>query len=141
MWFAWGPDRLLFFNDAYVPQLGNKFSWCVSDSAQFSADVWTDVYEDVRDAIDQTFAGTASKFTERPLFMDRDGRGKVETFWTFSFSPVRGDQGEIVALLCTAMKLTQRKEREREGRQPCGCIRISFVATPTRYVRSTRAMP
>ncbi|MFS0770805.1 PAS domain-containing protein [Sphingomonas sp. 1P08PE] len=39
----------------------------------------------------------------------------VETFWTFAFSPVRGDQGEIVALLCTAMEETQRKEREREG--------------------------
>ncbi|MBB3472764.1 PAS domain-containing protein [Sphingomonas sp. BK345] len=112
MWFAWGPERLFFFNNAYVPQLGNKLTGAIG---RRFADVWADVYKDVRDAIDQTFAGTASKFTERPLLMARDGSGMVETFWTFSFSPVRSEQGEIVALLCTAMEETQRKEREREG--------------------------
>lgn len=112
MWFAWGPERLFFFNDAYVPQLGNKLPGAIG--SRF-ADVWADVYEDVRDAVDQTFAGTASKFTERPLMMDRDGSGMVKTFWTFSFSPVRSDGGEVVALLCTALEETQRREREREG--------------------------
>ena len=111
MWFAWGPERLFFFNDAYVPQLGNKAPGAIGSPF---GEVWADVYGEVRDAIDRTFAGEAFKFTERPLMMDRDGEGLVETFWTFAFSPVRSERGEVVAVLCTAMEETQRRERTRE---------------------------
>ena len=113
MWMAWGPERLFFFNDAYVPQLGNKLIGAIGRPFR---EVWADVYEDVREAIDDTFVGKASRFVDRSLFMDRDGHGMVETFWTFSFSPFRDEHGEVVALICVATEQTTRVRHE-EGRQ------------------------
>ena len=113
MWMAWGPDRLFFFNDAYVPQLGNKLTGAMGHPF---AEVWADVYEDVRGAVNDAFAGKASRFVDRPLFMDRDGQGIAETFWTFSFSPFRDEAGTVVALICIATEQTTRI-RHDAGRQ------------------------
>ncbi|WP_156678154.1 PAS domain-containing sensor histidine kinase [Sphingomonas profundi] len=108
MWMAWGPDQLFFFNEAYAPQLSNRLNGAMGS---LFAKVWADVYDDVRDAVDRTFAGETFKFVDRPFTMDRDGR-VTETFWTYTYAPFRDERGAVVALVSTAMEQTQRKERE-----------------------------
>ena len=110
MYLAWGPDRLLFFNDPYIPLLGNKLDGAMGAPMR---KVWWDVWDDVRHAVDGTFAGLSERFVDRPLTMDRDGTMR-ETFWTFSFSPFRDEHGDVVALLCMTNEQTARLRGEAE---------------------------
>ena len=104
MYLAWGPERLFFFNDAYAPLLGDKLDGAMGAPMR---EVWADVWDDVRHAIDATFAGGSERFEDLPLSMDRDGEMR-DTFWTFSFSPLRDEHGEIVALFCVTSEQTKR---------------------------------
>ncbi|SEM11385.1 His Kinase A (phospho-acceptor) domain-containing protein [Pseudoxanthomonas sp. GM95] len=110
MWFAWGPQMRFFFNDAYLPMLGNKLTGAMGERLDV---VWRDVWDDVSAAIAKGFNGEASRFTDLPLLMDRDGNMK-RTFWTFSYSPVRGDDNQVAALFCVASEQTERVLSELE---------------------------
>lgn len=107
MYLVWGPERLFFFNDAYLPLMGDKEG---AMGCPFK-DVWSDVWENVRHAIEVTFAGRAERFEDLPLVMNRHGSSQ-ETFWSFSFSPVRDERGDVVALLCVTNEQTKRIRTE-----------------------------
>ncbi|WP_295519920.1 PAS domain-containing sensor histidine kinase [uncultured Stenotrophomonas sp.] len=115
LWIAWGAeDMTFFFNDAYLPMLGDKLHGAMGSALQ---QVWADVWEDVRGAIADAFAGTSRSFQNLPLMMDRDGTLK-ETFWTFSYSPLRMADGEVAGLLCVVSEQTERViERTLHSRQ------------------------
>ncbi|AWH29557.1 MULTISPECIES: PAS domain-containing sensor histidine kinase [Stenotrophomonas] len=115
MWIAWGPqDKAFFFNDAYLPLLGGKLHGAMGARLDV---VWADVWADVSQAIDDAFAGTARSFQNLRLMMDRDGTMK-ETWWTFSYSPLRLGNGEIAGLLCVVSEQTERViERDLHSRQ------------------------
>ncbi len=115
MWIAWGPqDKAFFFNDAYLPLLGGKLHGAMGARLDL---VWADVWADVSQAIDDAFAGTARSFQNLRLMMDRDGAMK-ETWWTFSYSPLRLGNGEIAGLLCVVSEQTERViERDLHSRQ------------------------
>ncbi len=110
MWFAWGEQRRMFFNDAYLPLLGNKLEGAMGERLEV---VWWDVWDDVRASVERTFQGRASRYVDLPLRMDRDGTLK-DTYWTFSYSPVRGNEDEVVALFCIVSEQTERVLSERE---------------------------
>ncbi len=75
--------QAFFFNDAYLPLLGGNGAM-----GNRLEDVWADVWPDVAQAVNDAFAGTSRSFKNLPLMMDRDGSMR-ETFWTFSYSPLR----------------------------------------------------
>ena len=102
MYLAWGPERVFLFNDAYRPMLGSCLDTALG--RPFSA-VWADVWDELRPAVEQVFAGTASRFEDRPLTIARYGRDE-QTWWTFSFSPVYDACGEVAGLLCVTRETT-----------------------------------
>ncbi|HUD93026.1 MAG TPA: hypothetical protein VMR39_15765, partial [Sphingobium sp.] len=50
MWLGWGPDLRFFYNDAYIPTLGVKHPSMLGRPFR---EVWSEVYEDVADQVDQ----------------------------------------------------------------------------------------
>ncbi|WP_416057206.1 ATP-binding protein [Stenotrophomonas maltophilia] len=115
LWIAWGVEEMtFFFNDAYLPMLGAKLHGAMGSRLDT---VWSDVWEDVRHAIADAFAGSSRSFKNLPLMMDRDGAMK-ETFWTFSYSPLRMANGTVAGLLCVVSEQTERViERNLHSRQ------------------------
>ena len=80
-------------------------------------DVWADVWPDVVQAVNDAFAGTSRSFKNLPLMMDRDGTLR-ETFWTFSYSPLRVGCGSVAGILCVVSEQTERViERDLHSRQ------------------------
>ncbi len=80
-------------------------------------DVWADVWPDVAQAVNDAFAGTSRSFKNLPLMMDRDGSMR-ETFWTFSYSPLRVGCGSVAGILCVVSEQTERViERDLHSRQ------------------------
>ncbi|CCH13183.1 Sensory box histidine kinase/response regulator [Stenotrophomonas maltophilia D457] len=115
LWLAWGKeDKAFFFNDAYLPMLGEKLHGAMGNRLE---DVWADVWPDVVHAVDDAFAGTSRSFKNLPLMMDRDGTLR-ETFWTFSYSPLRVGCGSVAGILCVVSEQTERViERDLHSRQ------------------------
>lgn len=115
LWIAWGhQDKTFFFNDAYLPMLGDKLHGAMGNGLE---QVWADVWQVVAPAIDDAFAGTSRSFNNLPLMMDRDGTLR-ETFWTFSYSPLRVGSGSVAGIICVVSEQTERViERDRHSRQ------------------------
>ncbi|WP_295569787.1 PAS domain-containing sensor histidine kinase [uncultured Stenotrophomonas sp.] len=115
LWIAWGrEEKAFFFNDAYLPMLGDKVHGAMGNRLQT---VWADVWQDVAPAIDDAFAGTHRSFNNLPLMMDRDGTLR-ETFWTFSYSPLRMGSGAVAGIFCVVSEQTERViERDMHSRQ------------------------
>ncbi len=109
MYVAWGPDLRFLFNDAYRPVLGKRLGGAMG--SRFS-DLWRDVWANVAEAAGDALAGRGTLFQDLPLTMTRNGYPE-DTWWTFSFSPLYDDAGEVGGLLCVTSETTARVLAER----------------------------
>ncbi len=114
LWIAWGPDNLFYFNDAFSPWMGNKLNGAMASPVRV---VWHDVWDELGGAIADAMAGTHRSFRNLRVFMDRDGTRR-ETFWTFSYSPIRVADGSVGGILCVVSDQTEFvSERHEHSRQ------------------------
>jgi len=114
LWIAWGPDHLFYFNDAFSPWMGNKLDGAMASPVRV---VWHDVWDELGGAIADAMAGTHRSFRNLRVFMDRDGTRR-ETFWTFSYSPIRIADGSVGGILCVVSDQTEFvSERNEHSRQ------------------------
>lgn len=110
MCLAWGPDRTFLYNPAYAPMLGARHP--TAFGARFE-DVWADVWADIAPLVDATFRGETATFQNMPLVMTRNGYPE-ETWWTFSYSPIRDEGGGVAGLLNVTLETTGSVLAERE---------------------------
>jgi serine phosphatase RsbU (regulator of sigma subunit) len=104
MLLMWGPELVMVYNDSYAPMLGLRHP---SALGRRVADVWVDVWADIKPMIDDVFAGGATAFDDLPLTMTRHGFDE-ECYFTFSYSPVVEPGGRVAGLLNTVVETTQR---------------------------------
>ncbi len=110
MWMAWGEDLTFFCNDAYRPTLGVKQSWALGEPSQ---KVWAEIWPDIGPRIDTVLkTGNATYDENLLLFLERSGF-REETYHTFSYSPLAGDDGSISGMLCVVTEDTERVIGER----------------------------
>jgi len=102
MYLVWGEHRTFFFNDAYAPNLGPRLGSAMG--ARFDA-LWADAYAAVKPLFLKALQGQASRVTDMPVPMARWGEPE-ETWWTFSYTPVFGDDGLIAGALCITNETT-----------------------------------
>jgi PAS domain S-box-containing protein len=110
MCIAWGRDRTFLYNDAYIPMLGERHPDALGQTFE---KVWPDVWNDIEPLVDQTFRGETCTFKDLPLLMTRNGYPE-ETWWTFSYSPIRNEAGEVEGLLNVTLETTDRVQAERD---------------------------
>ena len=110
MCLAWGPERVFLYNDAYIPVLGGRHP--VAFGATF-AQAWPEIWDEIKPLVDKTFAGETSTFRDMPLLMNRNGYPE-DTWWSFSYSPVRDDDGAVAGLLNVTLETTDRVKAERD---------------------------
>jgi PAS domain S-box-containing protein len=111
MWMAWGPDLTFFCNDAYRRDtLGRKYPWALSRSArEVWAEIWGDIGPRIQNVLD---TGQATWDEALLLFLERSGYPE-ESYHTFSYSPLRDDDGALVGMLCVVSEDTDRVIAER----------------------------
>lgn len=110
MWLGWGPDLAFFYNDAYVPTLGVKHPTALGTPMSV---VWKEVFADVEDRIVSVMRdGVATWDKALLLILERSGYPE-ETYHTFSYSPLRGDDGAVEGLMCVVSEETERVISER----------------------------
>jgi PAS domain S-box-containing protein len=97
----WGEQLVMFYNDAYLPLMGNKHPGLMRPGEQ----VWSEIWPTVGPMLDSVLhTGQATWSEDLLLPMDRHGYWE-ETYWTYSYSPLHDDDG-IVRGSFTAVKET-----------------------------------
>ncbi len=111
MWMGWGPELTFFYNDAYAGMtLGKKHPWALGKS---SREVWAEIWDDIGPRIQRVLdSGEATWDEALLLFLERSGY-REETYHTFSYSPLAGDDGRVAGHLCVVTEETDRVIGER----------------------------
>ena len=104
MFLAWGPDLLCFYNDAYRPILGYRLPTALGRPFR---DVWASIWEEIEPLVAATLAGESQVLTDLMLDLSRDGQAE-QSWWSFTYSPVRDDAGAIAGLFCVTAETTSR---------------------------------
>ena len=111
MWMAWGPRLTFFCNAAYRRDtLGRKYPWALGRPA---SEVWAEIWDDIGPRIESVLStGKATWDEALLLFVERSGYPE-ESYHTFSYSPLRDDDGALVGFLCVVSEETDRVIGER----------------------------
>jgi signal transduction histidine kinase/PAS domain-containing protein len=114
MWMSWGPELTFLYNDDYARMtLGEKHPWALGRPAQ---EVWKEIWDDIGPRIRRVLeTGEATWDEALLLFLERSGY-REETYHTFSYSPLSGDDGNIAGHLCVVTEETDRVIGERRLR-------------------------
>jgi PAS domain S-box-containing protein len=104
MFVAWGKDLGFLYNDAYAEILGSKHPHALG--RRFS-DIWSEIWSDISPLIDAAMAGQAIYREDLPLLMNRKGYDE-QTWFTFSYSPVRDESGHVTGMFCACTETTQK---------------------------------
>jgi two-component sensor histidine kinase len=110
MYLVWGPDRTFLFNDAYVPVLGPRLDAAMG--ARFE-ELWADAWPSVESAFLDAEAGKSTRVTDMFVPMARYGEPE-DTWWTFSYAPVRDADDHVVGVMCITNETTDQVRAERE---------------------------
>jgi PAS domain S-box-containing protein len=109
MFIWWGPDLLMFHNDAYLPVLGKKHPDALGKSARI---VWSELWLQIGGIVEDVFKGQQFYAHDLLMFLGRKGFLE-ETYWTFSYSPIENDDGNVGGLFCACNEETAKILRER----------------------------
>lgn len=109
MYIAWGKDQFFFFNDTYAPILGPRLPDAVGTTLPL---LWADVYEQVRPMVEEALAGRANRFDDIPFQMARQGAPE-DTWWSFFFTPIYDESGDVQGMFCVTNETTERVLRAR----------------------------
>ncbi|MGA9582125.1 MAG: PAS domain-containing protein [Allosphingosinicella sp.] len=126
MFLAWGPELRFLYNDAYAEVLGGKHPAALGHAFE---DVWADIWADIEPLVRRALAGESTYFENLPLTMTRKGYSE-ETFFTFSYSPLRGDDGKAAGMFCVCIETTATVLAERERISEAERLRQLFHRAP-----------
>ncbi|MBO1907776.1 PAS domain-containing protein [Microvirga sp. 3-52] len=118
MFIAWGPERILLYNDAYAEILAQKHPAALG---QPFLNVWFEIRDDLIPIVEQAYAGEPVHMDDITLFMMRHGF-REETHFAFSYTPIRDETGTVAGFLCpcietTAQVMAERRQAAEKERQ------------------------
>ena len=95
------------YNDAYVSVLGEaKHPWALGRPA---TEVWSEIWDVCGPLADKVFQkGEATFVNDVRLFMRRGPDFIEETFYSFSYSPIREEAGRVAGLFCPSAEVTAK---------------------------------
>ena len=111
IWIGWGPELIKLYNDPYRAIVGGKHPEALGQPASV---VWREIWDDVGPRLQTAYENDEGTYDESLLLiMERYGY-QEETYYTFSYSPVPGDQGGVGGIICANTDDTERIVGERQ---------------------------
>ena len=102
MFVAWGPSLGFLYNDPYAEILGAKHPGAIGQPFQ---EIWSEIWDSVGPLAQRAMAGEASYMENLPLTMRRKDY-EEQTWFTFSYSPVVDEQGDVAGMFCACTETT-----------------------------------
>jgi PAS domain S-box-containing protein len=126
MFLWWGPDLVQFYNDAYRPSFGvGKHPRALGQTAR---ECWAEIWDYIEYRTNLVMReGQATWWENQLVPFIRNGRLE-EVYWTWSDSPVRDPEGNIVGVLVTCSETTDRVLAERELNRSSERLQLALEA-------------
>lgn len=125
MQILWGREYIQFYNDAYIPILGNKHPIALGQRGE---ECWKEVWDFAGPRLDQVMqTGTATWSEDQLLILERSGYPE-ECYFTFSYTPIWKKSGDVGGIFIAVHETTQKilsERRERELRVEAQVARAS----------------
>jgi signal transduction histidine kinase/CheY-like chemotaxis protein len=103
-------DLFLIYNDAYIQILGDKHPEALGQRGQYA---WWDIWQPISPMLASVIAtGEATWSHDLMLPIVTAGR-RQERYFTFTYSPLIGDDGKIYGIFCPSFETTERVLSER----------------------------
>ncbi len=122
----WGPQLRMLYNDAYAPVLGHKHPALAEPGAR----AWADVWPIVGPMLDSVLAGDSTWSADQLLPMYRHGYWE-EAYFTFSYSPIHGADGEVAGVFTAVTETTGQVLGQRRLRTLRELGEITAAGAPT----------
>lgn len=103
MFIAWGEDLTFFYNDAYEPVLLGKTA-CLGEPMRT---IFPEAWNRLGPLMTQAASGQASYFEDFEVPLVRNAI-LSSTWWSFSYSPLRAEDGSIGGVLGVVYETTRR---------------------------------
>ena len=112
MFLWWGPELIQIYNDAYRPSFGGGGRHPRALGAR-GKEFWTEIWDAIGPQIEFVMKGEGATWHEdQYLPIERNGRME-DVWWTYSYSPVRDDDGSIRGTLVVCQETTTRVRSEQ----------------------------
>ena len=108
----WGPGLVQIYNDGYREICGGKHPHSMG---QNFPQCWSEAWPVIGDAHDSALAGDTAFLEDQHIFLSRHGYNE-ECFFTFSFSPIRSEDGHVGGLFHPVIERTSKVLGERRTR-------------------------
>ncbi|GGJ93604.1 ATP-binding protein [Pseudomonas matsuisoli] len=123
----WGETRALIYNDAWSAVPGRKHPWALGRPGP---EVWAEIWDIIGPMFDQVMAkGEATWSEDQLLPLNRFGYVE-ECYFYYSYSPVRGEDGQVEGIFTAVTETTYRvlaERRERLLRKISECMSASLT--------------
>ena len=126
MFLAWGEELGFLFNDGYAPILGGKRAGALGRPF---AQLWSDIWTDVEPLVARALAGEAVYHENLRFVMHRNGYPE-DSWYTFSYSPIRDESGRVAGIFCACTETTGQVLAERQRADETERQRRMFAQAP-----------
>ncbi|MFW5823388.1 MAG: EAL domain-containing protein [Marinobacter sp.] len=109
---AWGPEAVQIYNDGYRAMCRDKHPRALGRNFR---ECWASAWPVIGEAFESAAHGKPAFLNNQRMFVDRKGYLE-ETFFTASFSPIPGDDGQVAGIFHPVTELTEQTLVERRLR-------------------------
>jgi PAS domain S-box-containing protein len=109
MFIAWGSEDTFLYNDAYSAVLGKKHPTALGRPFK---EVWFEIWHEISPLVAAVANGESVYLEDLLLVMNRYGYDE-ETYFTFSYSPIRGENGHVEGLFCACVETTEKVKSQQ----------------------------
>lgn len=111
MWLGWGPQLIKLYNDPYKDIVRGKHPWALGTPA---SQVWKDIWDTAGPMAEKAMQHNEGTYVESQLLiMHRNGYPE-ETYYTYSYTPIPGDDGRPEGMFCANTDDTERILGDRQ---------------------------
>jgi signal transduction histidine kinase/DNA-binding response OmpR family regulator len=107
----WGPEFVVFYNDAYRPVFGAKHPQMLGRPGR---EAWSEIWDGTLHDLLAGVVRTGEAFWARDMRFELDRYGFLEeTYFDVSYDPVRVESGDVGGVFCIVTETTERVVGER----------------------------
>ncbi len=104
MFLCWGPGRTLIYNEGYARILDKKHPQALGRDL---LEVWSDIRGDLEPIVAEAYAGNPVQMRDVAFYNIASGRAE-ESYFSFSYTPIRGETGEVKGFFCPCEETTEQ---------------------------------
>jgi len=108
----WGPELRLLYNDAWAPIPGPRHPEALGARAE---DIWHDIWHIIEPQFAELIQSGEGLVVEDQLLPMRRFGFEEETYWSYSFTPLRAEDGRIVGIFNSGSETTARVIQNRHA--------------------------